>query len=50
MYQKEWHDWVGQQEIDFYSPRLYDLMVDTFSHDRDETLKLVLDQLRRQRV
>jgi len=50
MYQKEWHDWVGQQEIDFYSPRLYDLMIDTFSHDRDETLKLVLDQLRRQRV
>jgi predicted cytidylate kinase len=47
MYQQEWHDWVGTDKIDFYSPKIYDLVIDTYSHDRDATLDLVLQKLRR---
>jgi len=47
MYQKEWRDWVGKAKIDFYSPKLYDLVIDTYSHDREATLNLVLKKLRR---
>jgi predicted cytidylate kinase len=47
MYQKEWHEWVGTDKIDFYLPKIYDLVIDTYSHDRDATLNLVLQKLRR---
>ena len=50
MYQKEWRDWVGEAKIDFYSPKLYDLIIDTYSHDREATLNLVLKKLRRENV
>lgn len=50
MYQKEWRDWVGEAKIDFYSPKLYDLVIDTYSHDREATLNLVLKKLGRQNV
>lgn len=50
MYQKEWHDWVGNGKIDFYAPRLYDLVIDTYSHDREATLNLVLKKLGRDNV
>lgn len=47
MYQSEWREWVGTDKIDFYSPKLYDLIIDTYSHDREATLNLVLKQLGR---
>lgn len=47
MYKKEWREWVGDKKIDFYNPSLYDLVVDTYSHDRQATLNLVLERLRR---
>lgn len=48
MYREEWQKWVGKDKIDFYSPQLYDLVIDTYSHDREATLNLVLKKLRRQ--
>lgn len=45
MYQKEWREWVGETKIDFYSPALYDLVIDTYSHDRKESLDLCLKKL-----
>lgn len=50
MYQKEWRQWVGTGKIDFYSPGLYDLLIDTYSYDREGTLNLVLEKLGRQNV
>ncbi len=50
MYQKEWHEWVGAPQIDFYSPTLYDLVIDTYSHDREATLNIVLKKLGRKNV
>ena len=55
MYQKEWQEWVPKkwqgvrrgQFLDFYHPGLYDLVIDTYSHDREATLNLVLKKLRR---
>lgn len=45
MYRPEWHRWVGGKPIDFYSSKLYDLVVDTYRHDRKETLNLCLRKL-----
>ncbi|MDZ7586717.1 MAG: cytidylate kinase family protein [Patescibacteria group bacterium] len=45
MYQKEWRDWVGERKIDFYHPSLYDLVIDTYSLDRDSSLKKTLKVL-----
>jgi predicted cytidylate kinase len=50
MYQQEWKEWVGNAKIDFYSPKLYDLVIDTYSHDREATLNIVLKKLRRENV
>jgi cytidylate kinase len=52
LYKDEWNDWVvktgmvGEDEpIDFWDPRLYDLIIDTYSNSREETLKKVLDKV-----
>lgn len=45
MYQGEWHDWVGPGKIDFYNPKIYDLVIDTYSNDKESTLKLCLKKL-----
>jgi cytidylate kinase len=50
MYGEEWQKWVGKDKVDFYSPELYDLVIDTYSHDREATLNLVLKKLGRQNV
>lgn len=50
MYQKEWQEWVGTAQIDFYKIGLYDLVIDTYSNDRTATLNLVLQKLRRKNV
>jgi cytidylate kinase len=54
MYNKEWQQWVvdtkmlpPEAEIDFWHPKLYDLVIDTYSHSREETLNLVLDALKK---
>lgn len=54
LYKKEWEEWVPEklqaarqgEWLDFYNPELYDLAIDTYSHDRQVSLKLVLDKLR----
>lgn len=52
MYHKEWQEWVvapgklpSDAEIDFWNPALYDLVIDTYSHSKEETLELLLDSL-----
>lgn len=45
VYAKEWQEWVGKEPIDFWDAKLYDLVIDTYSHSREETLQLTLDKL-----
>ncbi|PWU23765.1 hypothetical protein C5B42_01920 [Candidatus Cerribacteria bacterium 'Amazon FNV 2010 28 9'] len=52
MYSKEWKEWVvdrglatADEQIDFWKPTLYDVVIDTFSTSKDETLRLVLEKL-----
>lgn len=52
LYEKEWSEWVvaagvmkPSEPIDFWNPALYDLVVDTYSHNKEASLQLVLDQL-----
>lgn len=52
MYAKEWKEWVvdkgilsGDKEIDFWHPSLYDLLIDTYSKSKEESLDLVLERL-----
>ena len=49
LYQAEWNEWVVKvgkvkktDPIDFWRPDLYDLVIDTYSHSREETLEEVL--------
>ena len=53
MYKKEWDKWVPEKYrdnrkgkfLDFYCPELYDLAIDTFSNNKEETLKIVLKEM-----
>ena len=52
MYAKEWGEWVVKtglmpkgEAIDFWNPNLYDLVIDTFSSPKDESLRMVMDKL-----
>ncbi len=53
MYKDEWEKWVLRKIkiakvkdcFDFYHKDLYDLSIDTYSHDREEALKIVLKEL-----
>ena len=52
MYKSEWNKWVIQRgvvekaaKIDFWNSKLYDLVIDTYSHSREETLRLTLEAL-----
>lgn len=52
MYANEWNDWVVQtgkansaEEIDFWKPDLYDVVIDTYSTDPQQTLDRVLEAL-----
>jgi cytidylate kinase len=54
MYPKEWQEWVVQtgtlpaaEPIDFWRPELYDLVIDTFSHNKEATVHMVLERLNR---
>lgn len=53
MYAKEWKEWVVDRktlpedaEIDFWHPNLYDVVIDTYSNSREETLNKVLQAVR----
>jgi cytidylate kinase len=52
MYRDEWMKWVVKpghvsedEPIDFWDPRIYDLIIDTYSNSREETFKKVLDKV-----
>lgn len=52
IYNKEWQEWVvergiirKEEPINFWDKRLYDLVVDTYSHSKEETLDLVLKEM-----
>lgn len=52
LYAKEWNEWIVQtgkakstEEIDFWKPDLYDVVIDTYSSDPQETLETVLEAL-----
>lgn len=53
MYKDQWQEWVvdkgiatPKDEIDFWRPDLYDIVIDTYSNNQEQTLKLVLDELK----
>jgi cytidylate kinase len=52
MYAKEWQEWVvtrglatETERINFWKPELYDLVIDTYSTNQDQTLHKVLEAL-----
>jgi cytidylate kinase len=52
MYSDEWNEWVvktgkakPEDEIDFWQPNLYDVVIDTYSTPQKETLEVVLAAL-----
>ena len=54
IYKAEWDKWVveagtlkASDPIDFWHPDLYDLVIDTFSHNHQETLDLVLNAIKK---
>jgi len=53
MYNKEWQEWVVEvggakpdEPIDFWKPSLYDVVIDTYSHNQQQALKLALDVIK----
>lgn len=53
MYKKEWNQWVvkrglakSSEKIDFWKPELYDLVIDTYSYNKQQALKVALDAIR----
>lgn len=52
LYKEDWQKWVvkpgtisAEAPIDFWHPDLYDLTIDTYSHNRQETIEVVWDVL-----
>ena len=45
-YRLEWDKWIGDRQINFYSPENYDLVIDTFKNSKEETLEKVLRKFR----
>lgn len=52
LYAKEWQEWVvkagtlpATAPIDFWDENLYDIIIDTYSHNQHEVLKIVLDAI-----
>ncbi len=53
LYQKEWRQWVvakglaePNEPIDFWKPELYDLVIDTYSNNQQQTTNIVLDAIK----
>ena len=54
MYANEWNEWVvkagkakADDPIDFWSPDLYDVVLDTYSLSKEQSLNKVLDALKK---
>jgi cytidylate kinase len=54
LYAQEWQEWVVEtgkvnpsDPIDFWRENLYDLVIDTYSHNQQEALELVLNAITR---
>lgn len=54
MYDKEWREWVvgagkltEKDEVNFWNPKLYDLVIDTYSTNQQQTLARVLDAIKK---
>ncbi len=54
MYKDQWEDWVvaagtvsAKDPIDFWRPELYDIVIDTFSHNQSQTLKQALNAIKK---
>lgn len=52
MYDNEWHRWVvetntlsTEQPIDFWHEDLYDVVIDTYNHNQEQSLQIVLDAI-----
>lgn len=52
MYQNEWDEWLvktgkvkADDPIDFWREDLYDLVIDTYSHNQQQTMKMVMEAL-----
>lgn len=53
LYKKEWQEWVvapgnalPDEPIDFWKPELYDLVIDTYSNNQQQTLNKVLNAIK----
>ncbi|MGD9129610.1 MAG: cytidylate kinase family protein [Candidatus Woesebacteria bacterium] len=56
LYHKEWKEWVVKtgivkehDPIDFWIPDLYDIVIDTYSTNQEQTLKKVLDAIKKKK-
>ncbi len=54
MYSKEWQEWVvktgkvkSNDVIDFWRANLYDVVIDTYSKNQQETLQVVIDAIKK---
>jgi cytidylate kinase len=54
LYAQQWQEWVvaagtlpASEPVDFWRSELYDVVIDTYSANRDETLAKVLDALKK---
>lgn len=52
MYKKEWKDWVidkgvltAKEGINYWDPRLYDLIIDTYQYSKEETFTIAYQTL-----
>lgn len=55
MYHNEWQEWVvnrnilsATEPVDFWNPNLYDLVIDTYTENKEDVLKKVLNEIRKQ--
>lgn len=54
MYKDQWNEWVvaagtlpADTEIDFWRPELYDIVIDTYAINQQETLQRVLNEIQK---
>ncbi len=52
LYSQEWKDWVvesgkinADEPIDFWRPELYDVVIDTYSHNQQQALEIVINAI-----
>jgi cytidylate kinase len=57
LYCKQWQEWVvasgkvpAEAPIDFWRPDLYDVVIDTYSQNKEDSLKIVLDAITKKQV